>query len=154
MSHEQKCTWHFPPLTAFDPFLCSFPAFERVLALLYAFWCTRCQLFCPLHVFIACLVAIALFWWSLGQISWCVFIYDELAVMLKEMTKTSSDRYTWRLRLLRWWRRTDDDGFDVEQACTHPMMMMMTMMMIYILWCSVCLSVCHKKSSLPPGSLL
>ena len=24
----------FPPLTAFDPFLCSFPAFERVLALL------------------------------------------------------------------------------------------------------------------------
>ena len=28
------------------------------------------------------------------------------------------------------------------------------MMMIYILWCSVCLFVCHEKSSLPPGSYL
>ena len=28
------------------------------------------------------------------------------------------------------------------------------MMMIYILWWSVCLSVCHEKWSLPPGSLL
>ena len=33
-------------------------------------------------------------------------------------------------------------------------MMTMIMMTIYILWWSVCLFVCHEKSSLPPGSLL
>ena len=59
-------------------------------------------------------------------------------------------------RIFCIYRRFANTGYVTVMIMMVWMMMVMVMMVmvIYILWWSVCLSVCHEKWSLPPGSLL
>ena len=79
--------------------------------------------------------------------------FPPLVMMMMKMMKMM------KMMMMIRWRRPILPPWQINGPTWegHPSLhqwMMMMMMVIYILWCSVCLYVCNEKSSLPPGSLL